>query len=182
MSSQAAQPSSTDSGRLIVQRSPTLGSNVYLRLSIDGEVHNIGPGSLYDQPIPAGQHVLTLDTPSNQHQPTSMSLTVEPGQTYAFTATRGSDQGVFSTAIETDSLIGNSLVVVHCDLFEIERRFPLHAGVSVRHLPWPQKPKHEDIKAVAEAAVTLRALRQETMRKLNYSLPPRAIFRLVFSV
>ena len=48
--------------------------------------------------------------------------------------------------------------------------------------PWPQKPKHEDIKAVAEAAVTLRALRQETMRKLNYSLPPRAIFRLVFSV
>jgi hypothetical protein len=48
--------------------------------------------------------------------------------------------------------------------------------------PSPQKPKHEDIKAVAEAAVTLRALRQETMRKLNYSLPPRAIFRLVFSV
>ena len=48
--------------------------------------------------------------------------------------------------------------------------------------PWPQKPKHEDIKALAEAAVTLRALRQETMRKLNYSLPPRAIFRLVFSV
>jgi hypothetical protein len=47
--------------------------------------------------------------------------------------------------------------------------------------PWPQKPKHEDIKAVA-AAVTLRALRQETMRKLNCSLPPRAIFRLVFSV
>ena len=38
------------------------------------------------------------------------------------------------------------------------------------------------IKAVAEAAVTLRALRQETMRKLNYSLPPRAIFRLVLSV
>ncbi|PYL45255.1 MAG: hypothetical protein DME29_02350 [Verrucomicrobia bacterium] len=72
--------------------------------------------------------------------------------------------------------------MVHCDLFEIERRFPLHAGVSVRHFPWPQKPKHEDIKAVAEAAVTLRALRQETMRKLNYSLPPRAIFRLVLSV
>lgn len=72
--------------------------------------------------------------------------------------------------------------MVHCDLFEIERRFPLHAGVSVDTFPWPQKPKHEDIKAVAEAAVTLRALRQETMRKLNYSLPPRAIFRLVFSI
>jgi hypothetical protein len=93
-SSQAAQPSSTDNGRLVVQRSPTIGSRELLRLSIDGEVHNIGPGSRYDQPISAGQHVLVVDTPSNQHQPTSTSFTVEPGQTYAFTATRGSDQGV----------------------------------------------------------------------------------------
>jgi hypothetical protein len=94
MSSQAAQPSSTDSGRLIVQRSPTLGSNVFLRLSIDGEVHNIGPGSRYDEPISAGHHVLIVDTPKNEHQPTSIPLTVDPGQTYAFTATRGSDEGV----------------------------------------------------------------------------------------
>jgi len=93
-SSQAAQPSSTGIGRLVVQRSPAIGGSVFLRLSIDGEVHNIPPGSRYDQPISAGHHVLIVDTPSNQHQPTSMSLTVEPGQTYAFTATRGSDQGV----------------------------------------------------------------------------------------
>jgi hypothetical protein len=93
-SSQAAQPSSTDSGRLVVQRSPGFGDKEFLRLSIDGEVHNIGPGSRYDQPISAGQHVLTVDTPKNRHQPTSVSLTVDPGQTYAFTATRGSDEGV----------------------------------------------------------------------------------------
>jgi SAM-dependent methyltransferase len=36
--------------------------------------------------------------------------------------------------------------------------------------PWPQEPTREQIKAVAEAAVALRALRRETMRKLNYSL------------
>jgi SAM-dependent methyltransferase len=36
--------------------------------------------------------------------------------------------------------------------------------------PWPQAPTREQIKAVAEAAVALRALRRETMRKLNYSL------------
>ena len=36
--------------------------------------------------------------------------------------------------------------------------------------PWPQQPTRAQIKAVAEAAVTLRALRRETMRKLNYSL------------
>src|SRR5207244_11075790 len=89
-SSQAAQPSSTGSGRLVVQRSPTVGNNVFLRLSIDGEVQNIGPGRLYDQPIPAGEHVLTLDTPSNQHTRTSVALTLDPGQPYAITATRGS--------------------------------------------------------------------------------------------
>ena len=107
-SSQAAQPSSTGSGRLVVQRSPTVGNNVFLRLSIDGEVHNIGPGSLYDQPIPAGQHVLTLDTPSNQHQPTSMSLTVEPGQTYAFTATVTGGTGRFAGATGTFSGTGQA--------------------------------------------------------------------------
>ncbi len=36
--------------------------------------------------------------------------------------------------------------------------------------PWPQEPTRKQIKAVAEAAVTLRALRRETMRKLGYSL------------
>jgi len=36
--------------------------------------------------------------------------------------------------------------------------------------PWPQKSSREQITAVAEAAVALRALRRETMGKLNYSL------------
>ena len=36
--------------------------------------------------------------------------------------------------------------------------------------PWPQAPTREQIKAVADTAVALRALRRETMRKLNYSL------------
>jgi hypothetical protein len=36
--------------------------------------------------------------------------------------------------------------------------------------PWPQEPTRAQIKAVAEAAVALRALRHEAMRKLNYSL------------
>ena len=93
-SSQAAQPSSTGNGRLVVQRSPAFGSKEFLQLSIDGKVHNIAPGSRYDQPISAGHHVLTVDAPRNQHPATPMSLTVDPGQTYAFTATRDSHQGV----------------------------------------------------------------------------------------
>jgi len=41
--------------------------------------------------------------------------------------------------------------------------------------PWPQQPTRAQIKAVAETAVALRALRRETMRKLNYSL--RQLYR-----
>ncbi len=36
--------------------------------------------------------------------------------------------------------------------------------------PWPQSPTTEQITPVAQAAVALRALRQEIMRKLQYSL------------
>lgn len=36
--------------------------------------------------------------------------------------------------------------------------------------PWPQDPTPEQINVVAKAAVALRALRDEIMRKLNYSL------------
>jgi hypothetical protein len=36
--------------------------------------------------------------------------------------------------------------------------------------PWPQNPTREQCKAVAEAAVALRALRREIMGKLKYSL------------
>ena len=41
--------------------------------------------------------------------------------------------------------------------------------------PWPQEPRREQMKVVAEAAMALRALRRETMQKLNYSL--RGIYR-----
>jgi SAM-dependent methyltransferase len=41
--------------------------------------------------------------------------------------------------------------------------------------PWPQEPTREQVKTVAVAAVALRALRRETMRKLNYSL--RKLYR-----
>lgn len=41
--------------------------------------------------------------------------------------------------------------------------------------PWPQAPTREQIAEVAAAAVALRALRQEIMGRLNYSL--RALYR-----
>jgi hypothetical protein len=96
ISSQPAQPSNSQTGRLVVQRSPTFGSKIYLQLWIDGsKVANIGPGQRYDEPIPAGDHVLAVNyTPRTRHEPTSMRLTVRPGETYAFTAARDSYEGV----------------------------------------------------------------------------------------
>ena len=96
MSNQPAQASNPQTGRLIVQRSPTFGSKAYLHLWIDGKkVANIGPGQRYDESIPAGHHVLAVNyTPRTRHQPTSVQLTVRRGEKYAFTAIRGSDEGV----------------------------------------------------------------------------------------
>ena len=52
------------------------------------------------------------------------------------------------------------------------RRVSLHGkGTPVFDtFAWPQAPTREQIKAVAEAAVALRALRRNTMQKLSYSL------------
>src|SRR5947208_13482609 len=67
ISSQPAQASNPQTGRLVVQRSPTFGSKTYLQLWIDGnKVANIGPGHRYDESIPAGHHVLAVNyTPQN---------------------------------------------------------------------------------------------------------------------
>src|SRR5438094_9275196 len=96
ISNQPAQASNPQTGRLIVQRSPAFGSRTYLQLWIDGsKVANIGPRHRCDESIPAGHHVLAVNyTPRTRHQPTSMRLTVRPGETSAFTAIRDPNQGV----------------------------------------------------------------------------------------
>jgi len=53
---------------------------------------------------------------------------------------------------------------------KLTERFNYTSRTVFDTFPWPQEPTREQIKAVAEAAVALRALRHETMRKLNYSL------------
>lgn len=75
-------------GRLVILRSPTFGWNIVLNLKIDGKtVANVVQGRRYDQSIPAGRHVLTVEAVPNSYYsyPTSTPLTVRPGQTYVFT-------------------------------------------------------------------------------------------------
>lgn len=53
---------------------------------------------------------------------------------------------------------------------KLTARFRYSAESVFDTFPWPQEPTRAQINAVAEAAVALRALRRETMRKLDYSL------------
>ena len=92
----AAQPASAGSGRIVVQRSPKFGTLMVLQLWIDGrKAASVRPGNRYDQPISAGHHVLTVNyAPKTRHQSNSVSLNVHPGETYVFTASWDTNQGV----------------------------------------------------------------------------------------
>jgi hypothetical protein len=82
-------------GRLIVQRTPNFGTHLAIRMSIDGKkVANIGRNQHYGGVLSAGRHVVTvLALPNTEaRRPTSMALTIKPGQVYIFTATWDSDR------------------------------------------------------------------------------------------
>lgn len=76
-------------GHLLVLRSPNFGWNLAFDLAIDGRrVANVVQNRSYSTWLPAGQHVLTVSkVPSTGYAgPTSTTVNVEPGMTYAFVA------------------------------------------------------------------------------------------------
>lgn len=84
----AKQQKSEEAGRLVIVRSANMGS-IVVGLSIDGkETAKINFGGRYDAPLAAGQHVLSVvPIPNREHaQPSQSRVTVQPGQTYKFTA------------------------------------------------------------------------------------------------
>jgi len=86
--STVAQPSPLP-GRVVVKRVPQFGWNLGFHLQIDGRsVATIAQGHDYDSWLPAGRHLLTVVTASyaGLPQPTSITVNVEPGRTYVFTA------------------------------------------------------------------------------------------------
>jgi hypothetical protein len=88
-------PSRHPSARLIVQRAPNSGTDLVVRLSIDGtRVADIPRNQHYGGVLSAGHHVLTvLALPNTQsRRPTSMRLTVQSGHVYIFTAAWDSDR------------------------------------------------------------------------------------------
>jgi hypothetical protein len=97
-----SRPAPTPSGkiaRLIVQRAPNFGSDLFIRLSIDGKrVADIPRNQHYGGFVTAGRHtIMALALPNTEsRRPTSMRLTAKAGQVYIFTATWESDRLVLA--------------------------------------------------------------------------------------
>jgi hypothetical protein len=82
-------------GRLIVQRAPNFGSDLFIRLSIDGKrAADIPRNQHYGGVLAAGRHTLTaLALPNTQsRRPTSIGVTIKSGKVYIYTATWEGDR------------------------------------------------------------------------------------------
>ncbi len=82
-------------GRVIVQRAVNFGTDLSIRLSIDGKrAADIPRNQHYGGVLAAGRHVLTaLVLPNTEsRRPTSIKVTIKPGQVYIFTAAWESDR------------------------------------------------------------------------------------------
>src|SRR5438270_2705024 len=82
-------------GRLIVQRAPNFGSDLFIRLSIDGKrAADIPRNQHYGGVLAAGRHLVSaLALPNTQsRRPTSIGMTIKSGKVYIFTATWEGDR------------------------------------------------------------------------------------------
>ncbi|PYJ43665.1 MAG: hypothetical protein DME86_02335 [Verrucomicrobia bacterium] len=76
-------------GHLIVHRIANFGEDLVLTLSVDGaHLADVTENSTYDGYLPPGRHVLIpMAAPGGDDQtPTPLTLTVEEGKTYSYTA------------------------------------------------------------------------------------------------
>jgi hypothetical protein len=78
--------SAADGGRLFIQRSPTLGDNVAITLTIDGQpAGTLMRRRTYDRYITPGRHIL-IASPNRSGGAWQATLDVRPGQTYSYSA------------------------------------------------------------------------------------------------
>ena len=82
-------PHLSKSARLIVQRAPNFGTDLSIRLWVDGKkAADIPRNQHYGGVLAAGRHtVIALALPNTQsRRPTSMTLKMKAGKVYIFTA------------------------------------------------------------------------------------------------
>jgi|ERR1044071_4594138 hypothetical protein len=79
--------SAADGGRLFIRRSPVLGRNVAISLTIDGQLAGtLTWGHTYDKYITPGRHILIVSPNRRFGDPWRATLDVRPGQTYSYSA------------------------------------------------------------------------------------------------
>ena len=87
---------SAEGGRLLITRSPTIGRNVTIILSIDGQpAGSLTWGRTYDKYITPGSHIL-IASPSRTGRAWQGTLDVRPGQTYSYSAAFAVDKVVLT--------------------------------------------------------------------------------------
>jgi hypothetical protein len=80
-----------DGGLLVIRRSPVLGSNVTVTVTIDGKpVGIVRRGQIYERFLTTGRHVL-LVSPNALGDPWRATLDVRAGETYSYTVSYRND-------------------------------------------------------------------------------------------
>jgi hypothetical protein len=76
----------SDKGLLIIKRSPTLGSNIVVALTVDGKpVGSVTRGRTLETYLAPGTHALSA-SPGSGENPWRGTLNVRAGETYTYTA------------------------------------------------------------------------------------------------
>ena len=86
---QATAPIPANSGHLLINRVANFGSDLSLVVYVDGKnVGGFSEGRGYSGYLAAGQHTITIRVDPNPggKRPGQMTLTVQAGQTYSYTA------------------------------------------------------------------------------------------------
>jgi hypothetical protein len=86
---QATAPIPANSGHLLINRVANFGSDLSLVVSVDGkDVGSFTEGRSYSGYLPAGQHQIVVrgDPNPGGKRPGRVTLTVQAGQTYSYTA------------------------------------------------------------------------------------------------
>lgn len=86
---QASAPIPPNSGHLLINRVANFGSDLSLVVSVDGkDVGSFTEGRNYSGYLPAGQHQIAVRVDPNPggKRPGRMTLAVQSGQTYSYTA------------------------------------------------------------------------------------------------
>src|SRR2546423_34005 len=84
-----AAAQSSDGGTLVVSRNPSVGSGIFVSISVDGkQVTTLSQGRRYQGALSPGKHVISLipDPNLGGQRPNKVEITVEQGHTYSFSA------------------------------------------------------------------------------------------------